>query len=65
MSPQEIQATADAQREEAKRMLYSAFRLPAGFSSETIDRAVDCIISAAKLETMIIINEKMQEVRGK
>jgi hypothetical protein len=65
MSPQEIKATAEAQREEAKKMLSSAVGLPANISSGTIDRAVDCIIGAAMLEITIIISEGMQEAKAK
>jgi len=55
------QETANAQRDEAKRMLCSAIGLPENIGSGAIDRAVDCIISAAILEAVMVINQGMQE----
>jgi hypothetical protein len=55
------QEQADAQRNEAKRMLCSAIGLPENIGSGAIDRAVDCIIGAAVLEAVIIITQGMQE----
>ncbi len=55
------QETADAQRREAKRMLCSAIGLPEHISSGAIDGAVDCIINAAMLEAVMIINKGLQE----
>ena len=54
---EKAQEAADALREEAKRRLCSAFGLPPEVSSEAVNRAVDCIIGAAILETVIVINE--------
>ena len=55
------QETADAQRAEAKNMLCRAAGLPEDIMSGAIDRAVDCIISAAVLEAVMIISQGMQE----
>jgi hypothetical protein len=48
---------ADEQRAEAKRLICSAIGLPENISSSAIERAVDCIISAAMLEAVMVINE--------
>jgi len=53
--------TADAQRKEAKEMLCSAIGLPEDVMSGAVDRAVDCIISAAVLELSMIINQVARE----
>jgi len=55
------QEAANEQRKEAKRMLYSAIGLPENTGSNAIDRAVDCIISAAVLEAVMIVKQGMQE----
>ena len=52
---------ADAQRSEAKTMLCRAIGLPEDTMSVAIDRAVDCIISAALLEATIVICNGMKE----
>jgi hypothetical protein len=51
------QETADALRGEAKRMLCSAIGIPPDVGSEAVNLAVDCIIGAAILEAVIVINE--------
>ena len=56
-----LQETADAQRDEAKRMLCSAIGLPDGIMSGSIDRAVDCIISAAMLEAVLAYNKALKD----
>ena len=55
------QEQADIQREEAKRLLNVAFGLNENYRNSDIDRVIDCIISAAILEAMVIINQGMQE----
>jgi hypothetical protein len=49
------QEQADIQRSEAKRLLNSAFGWGENVTSETVDRAIDCIISAAILEARLVI----------
>jgi hypothetical protein len=41
---------ADSLRSEAKSLLNCMFKIPEGFSDNTIDRIVDCIIGSALLE---------------
>ena len=55
------QEQADIQREEAKRLLNSAFEWGENITCEAVDRAIDCIISAAMLEAVLVINQGMQE----
>lgn len=55
------QETADAQRAEAKSLLCEELGLPGNIMSGAIDRAVDCIIGAAVLEAVMVINQGMQE----
>lgn len=54
------QETADAQRAEAKNMLCRAAGIPEDIMSDAIDRAVDCIISAAVLEAVMIFRQGIQ-----
>lgn len=58
-----IQEQADRQRAEAKRLLNTMFGIGENIASVAIDRAVDCIISAALLE-MAAIQEKAAEPKG-
>ena len=51
---------ADIQRAEAKRLLNSAFGWGENIASGAVDRAIDCIISAAMLEAVLVVNEGMQ-----
>ena len=55
------QEQADIQRSEAKRLLNSAFGWDENVTSEAVDQAIDCIISAAILEAVLIINQGMLE----
>lgn len=55
------QEAADAQRHEAKVILRRQFGIAEGESNGTIERFVDCIIGAAMLEAVIVINKGMQE----
>ena len=55
----------DAERKEAKRLLCSATGLPADIESETISRAVDCIIRAAVLEISVVIKQEPKRVMKK
>ena len=52
-----VKDEADAQRNEAKKMLNAAFGMPKDISSGSIDRSVDCIISAAMLEVVMVISQ--------
>jgi len=54
------QEQADIQRAEAKRLLNSAFGWGENITSEAVDRAIDCIISAAILETVLVANAGIQ-----
>lgn len=54
------QEQADIQRAEAKRLLNSAFGWGENITSEAVDRAIDCIISAAMLEAVLVVNQGMQ-----
>lgn len=53
------QEQANIQRAEAKRLLNAAFCYGENITSETVDRAIDCIISAAILEMASIQEEAM------
>lgn len=57
------QEEADKLRHEAKRHLLQMFKIPEGYSSESVERIVDCIIGAAVLETTAIMAASMSEVR--
>ena len=57
----EAQEEADKLRHEAKNRLNSLMKLPEGYSSEETERLVDCIIGAAVLEAVAIINQGLQE----
>ncbi len=54
------QEQADIQRAEAKRLLNLAFGYGENITSEAVDRAIDCIISAAMLEAVLVVNDGMQ-----
>ena len=52
---------ADAQRAEAKKLLLGMFRIRKGESNGTVERLVDCIISAAILECASLMAIAAQE----
>jgi hypothetical protein len=54
------------QRVAAKKHLNAAFGLPENTESNTVNRAVDCIIGAALLEMVVMMHEaqKSQNARG-
>lgn len=52
---------ADIQRAEAKRRMRAMFKISEGQSNGTIERIVDCIISAAVLETASLMAIAAQE----
>jgi hypothetical protein len=54
------QEQADIQRAEAKEIFQKLFKVHEGFINPDIDRAVDCIISAALLEAVIVMQKGMQ-----
>lgn len=56
-----VQEQADIQRAEAKRLLNAAFALGESMSSHAVDRAIDCILSAAILEAVVVINQGLRE----
>lgn len=56
-----VQEEADKLRHEAKKRLNSLMKLPEGYSSGETERLVDCIIGAAVLEVVAIINQERQE----
>ena len=51
----EEQDIADAQRQEAKKLICSAIGLPKDIMSGAVDRAVDCIINVAVLEATFLL----------
>jgi len=53
---------ADELRQEAKDILYTLLGLPNGFSSDSIDRLVDCIIGAAIIESAILFQQASAKV---
>ena len=52
---------AELLRAEAKIILHSAFKLPEGVSSPSLDRFVDCIISAAVIKAAIAQYDAMEK----
>lgn len=50
---------ANIQRAEAKQLLNAAFGWGENISNQAVDRAIDCIISAALLEIAAIQEEAM------
>jgi predicted nucleic acid-binding protein len=64
----EIEEQAQLQRDEAKRLLTALIYkggLPDKLSSLSVDRIVDCIISAAILEVTALYANALRDVRGK
>lgn len=59
----QAQAQADILRAEAKRLLNSAFNWGENITSTAVDRAIDCIISAALLESMLVIQQGYAEAK--
>ena len=59
------QDQADIQRAEAKRLLNSAFNFGENTTSLAVDRAIDCIISAAVLESMLVLKQGLGEAKLK
>lgn len=55
------QETADAQRNEAKHLARRLLGIAEGESNGMAERMVDCIISAAILEAVMVINQGMRE----
>ena len=55
------QEQADIQRAEAKQMLNNALGLPEHITSSAIDRAVDCIISAALIECVLAFQQGLRK----
>jgi hypothetical protein len=51
---------ADKMRAEAKSILNTLLGIPNGYSSDTIDRLVDCIIGAAILEITSITTDAVR-----
>ena len=55
------QEAADAQRHEAKQLMRRLLWIAEGESNGMAERLVDCLISAAMLEAVLVVNEGMQQ----
>lgn len=55
------QEEADKLRHEAKQIIKSVFNNPDGYTDEILERLIDCIISAAVLETVAIYNQAIKK----
>lgn len=56
------QEQADIHRARAKRLLNSEFGWGDNITSEAVNMAIDCIITAAMLEAVMVVNQGLQEI---
>lgn len=56
-----IRGEADKLRQEAKNILYSLLKFPEGYSSESVDKFVDNIISVVILEIAADVQESRKD----
>ena len=65
MDNEKVQQHANDQREEAKRILNRLFSMGDNTTSPEVDRAVDCIISASILESVLLFSQGAKEIKNK
>ena len=61
--PRDLDAMADNEITQAKRLLGDLFNVPAGFADERVDTVVECIVKGALLKTTAIMRDVFEKGR--